>query len=67
MKIKLMEDHTQAGVEYKAGEEIEVDKATYDFIMGYYMSKREAEVLRQNRIAEELAKPLVEKKSKGSK
>lgn len=61
MKITLMEDHTHDGVFHKVGEEIDVSKDTYDFLMKYYMSKREAEVIKQQKIAAELAKPIAKK------
>lgn len=59
MKITLMEEHTQDGVKHNVGDEIDVNKETYDFLMKHYMSKREAAVVKQQKIAEELAKPIV--------
>ena len=40
MKIRLLKDHETPQGTYKAGEEIDVDEATYDWLMGIYMSER---------------------------
>ena len=39
-EIKLLMDHEHAGKSYKAGETIEVDEATYDWLMDVYFEKR---------------------------
>ena len=40
MKLTLLLDHEKDGVKYKAGDEIEVTKEEYDFIMAYYSESR---------------------------
>lgn len=41
-KIKLMKNHEQDGKVYEAGETIEVDVKTYDWLMGVYLADRKA-------------------------
>lgn len=41
-KIKLMKDHETPEGRFKAGETIEVDETTYDWLMGIYLSERKA-------------------------
>jgi hypothetical protein len=38
--IKLLKDHEHHGILHKAGEIIEVDDASYDWLMQVYLSER---------------------------
>ena len=40
MKIKLLKDHEHYGKKYKEGDEIEVTKEEYDFLMNAYVAER---------------------------
>lgn len=42
MKITLLKDHSTPEGYFKAGEEIDVDEATYDWLMGIYLSERQS-------------------------
>ena len=44
MKIVLKQDHEKNGVLYKEGDEIEVTKEEYDFIMRCYMEDRKKQI-----------------------
>lgn len=39
-KIKLLKDHETPRGNFKAGETIDVDKATYDWLMSVYLQDR---------------------------
>lgn len=41
-KIKLMKDHETPEGRFKAGETIEVDVQTYDWLMSIYLAERKA-------------------------
>ena len=45
-KIKLMKDHETPEGRFKAGETIEVDEATYAWLMDVYLTERKALVAR---------------------
>lgn len=49
-KIKLLKDHEQDGVLYKAGETIEVSKGTYEWLMSVYLDERKKLVQSLNEI-----------------
>jgi len=49
-KIKLLKDHEQNGVLYKAGTTVEVDVKTYDWLLTVYVAEREAQLADLNRI-----------------
>ena len=40
MKLTLLMDHEKGGQKYKAGDEIEVTKEEYEFIMNFYSESR---------------------------
>ena len=62
MKIVLKQDHEKNGIRYLEGEEIEVTKEEYDFIMSCYLAQRKQ--LRQELEQLELN---IENKVKGKK
>ena len=43
MKIILQKPHVTPIASYEAGEEIDVDEATYDWLMSIYMAERSQE------------------------
>ncbi len=49
-KIKLLKDHEQDGVLYKAGETIEVSIETYQWLMSVYLDERKKLVRELNEI-----------------
>ena len=50
MKIKLLKDHEHYGVKYKEGEEIEVTKEEYDFLVNAYVADRKQIVEKAQKI-----------------
>lgn len=54
MKIKLLKDHEHYGVKYKEGEEIEVTKEEYDFLMNAYVADRKKIVEKAQKIEKTL-------------
>lgn len=54
MKIKLLKDHEHYGVKYKEGEEIEVTKEEYDFLMNAYVAERKQIVEKAQKIEKTL-------------
>lgn len=54
MKIKLLKDHEHYGVKYKEGEEIEVTKEEYDFLMNAYVADRKQIVEKAQKIEKTL-------------
>ena len=40
MKLTLLMDHEKDGVKYKTGDEIEVTREEYEFIMNFYSESR---------------------------
>lgn len=54
MKIKLMKDHKHHGVKYKAGEEIEVTKEEYDFLVNVYVADRKQVIEKAQKIEKTL-------------
>lgn len=54
MKIKLLKDHEHYGVKYKEGEEIEVTKEEYDFLVNAYVAERKQIVEKAQKIEKTL-------------
>lgn len=54
MKIKLLKDHEHYGVKYKEGEEIEVTKEEYDFLVNAYVADRKKIVEKAQKIEKTL-------------
>lgn len=54
MKIKLLKDHEHYGVKYKEGDEIEVTKEEYDFLMNAYVADRKQIVEKAQKIEKTL-------------
>ena len=54
-KIRLLRDHTAAGVTYPAGETIEVTDEQYEWLKAYYLSLRKQQVEKES-AAESLLK-----------
>lgn len=54
MKIKLLKDHEHYGVKYKEGEEIEVTKEEYDFLVNAYVADRKQIVEKAQKIEKTL-------------
>lgn len=52
MKIKLLQDHEHYGKKYKEGEEIEVTKEEYDFLVKAYLASRK-QVIEEAKVIEE--------------
>jgi hypothetical protein len=49
-KIKLLKDHEQDGILFKAGETIEVSIETYNWLMSVYLDERKKLVQQLNEI-----------------
>ena len=49
-KIKLLKDHEQDGILFKAGETIEVPLETYEWLMSVYLDERKKLVQSLNEI-----------------
>lgn len=49
-KIKLLKDHEQDGILFKAGETIEVSIETYTWLMSVYLDERKKLVQQLNEI-----------------
>lgn len=54
MKIKLLKDHEHYGKKYKEGDEIEVTKEEYDFLMNAYVAERKQIVEKAQKIEKTL-------------
>ena len=54
MKIKLLKDHEHYGVKHKEGEEIEVTKEEYDFLVNAYVADRKQIVEKAQKIEKTL-------------
>lgn len=54
MKIKLLKDHEHYGVKYKEGDEIEVTREEYDFLMNAYVAERKQIVEKAQKIEKTL-------------
>lgn len=56
MKITLLKDHESPEGNFKAGETIEVDEATYNWLMSVYMAERVVQVEAEAKAVEQLRK-----------
>lgn len=54
MKIKLLKDHEHYGKKYKEGDEIEVTREEYDFLMNAYVAERKQIVEKAQKIEKTL-------------
>jgi hypothetical protein len=54
MKIKLLKDHEHYGKKYKEGDEIEVTKEEYEFLMNAYVAERKQIVEKAQKIEKTL-------------
>lgn len=61
MKITLQKDHMSPEGTFKAGETIEVDEATYDWLMSIYLAERQQDL----RLAEEYDKKVTQLRKQG--
>lgn len=52
MKIKLLQDHEHYGKKYKEGDEIEVTKEEYDFLVNAYVAARQ-QIIQEAQVVEE--------------
>lgn len=60
MKIVLQKNHSTPEREYLASEEIDVDEATYDWLMSVYLAERGE----QAKVVEDLDKKIVQLRKK---
>lgn len=56
MQITLLKDHETPTGSFKAGEVIEVDEATYNWLMSVYMAERKQLVEAEAKAVEQLRK-----------
>lgn len=56
MKITLLKDHESPQGKFKAGETIEVDEATYDWLMSVYLAERGVQVEAEAKAEKQLRK-----------
>jgi hypothetical protein len=56
MKITLMKPHEHYGVKYNEGDEIEVTKEEYEFLVSVYVGERKQIVEQVNKVESEIKK-----------